>query len=299
MDEFNLHNSLLGKQASTPEKYDASLLFRIPRAENRVHYGIDDTNLPFVGFDVWNCYEVSFLTDNGLPVSRVLKLVYSSESGFLVESKSLKLYLNAFNMDRFGKTVKEAESHVAEMISADLNRLLETEVQVILFDAESEVRAPFPMLQQVDLSSLVPLEIQESIEFSRFVESPGLLRSTKTETAHKYAFHSNLLRSNCRVTNQPDWGDLFVRMTSKHDIELSSIMEYLVSFRKENHFHEEVVEMIYKRFHDIFEPSSIMVAAMYTRRGGIDINPIRASHPELIDETLVSTGFRVEKTLRQ
>jgi len=92
---------------------------------------------------------------------------------------------------------------------------------------------------------------------------------------------------------------LFVRITSRYDIDLASVMEYLVSFRKENHFHEEVVEMIYKRFLDAFQPSELMVAAMYTRRGGIDINPIRASRADLIDETLVSTRFRVDKTMRQ
>jgi len=299
MTEFNLHNSQLGKQASTPEKYDASLLFRIPRAENRVHYGIDNDSLPFVGYDVWNCYEVSFLTDNGLPVSRVLKLVYSSNSEFLVESKSLKLYLNAFNMDRFGKSVAEAETKVAQMIASDLKQLLETEVQVTFFTADSLAEKPFAEIQKTDLCDFIPGDIQESIKFSRFVESPELLRSTKSGVIHEYSFHTDLLRSNCRVTNQPDWGDLFVQMSSKCDIEMSSILEYLVSFRKENHFHEEVVEMIYKRFHDFFEPSNLVVAAMYTRRGGIDINPIRASHPDLIDKVLVSKTSRAEKTLRQ
>ena len=297
--DFNIKDSLLGKEALIPERYDASLLFRIPRAENRVHYGIDDVQLPFVGFDVWNCYEVSFLTDNGLPVSRVLKLIYSCASQYLVESKSLKLYLNAFNMDRFGKTIAKAESRVLEMIRTDLSNLLETDVQVILFDTESEVKQAFPDLWEADLSRLVPAEVQESIEFSRFVESPELLRGTITDKVHEYDFHSDLLRSNCRVTNQPDWGDLFVKMTTNQEVDLSSIMEYLVSFRKENHFHEEVVEMIYKRFLDRFKPSTLMVAAMYTRRGGIDINPVRASHPELIDEALISSRFRVEKTMRQ
>ena len=122
--DFNLQDSILGKKASTAEKYDASLLFRIPRSENRERYGIDDTNLSFVGFDVWNCYEVSFLIDNGLPVSRMMKLIYSSDSKYLVESKSLKLYLNAFNMDRFGKTVAEAEKRVLDMISQELVSLL-------------------------------------------------------------------------------------------------------------------------------------------------------------------------------
>jgi len=201
-------------------------------------------------------------------------------------------------MDRFGKTVLEAEEVVGTTISQDLSLLLETEVFVTFFDESGEVRKPFPSLK-VNLNHLVPVEVQESISFTRFKESPELLRSQLADKVHEYAFHTDLLRSNCRVTNQPDWGDLFVQLTTKHEIDLSSVIEYLVSFRKENHFHEEVVEMIYKRFYDYFEPEKLMVAAMYTRRGGIDINPIRASHAELIDETLISSKLRVEKTLRQ
>ncbi|MDP4239120.1 MAG: NADPH-dependent 7-cyano-7-deazaguanine reductase QueF [Bacteroidota bacterium] len=297
--DFNIKDSLLGKQASTPEKYDASLLFRIPRAENRVYYGIDDANLPFVGYDVWNCYEVSFLTANGLPVSRVLKLIYAADSKFLVESKSLKLYLNAFNMDSFGDTVEKAEERVKTTISYDLSTLLETPVSATLFDSHGETRQPFPAFKDADLSCMVPVKEQEAITFTHFTESPDLLRSKLTDTMRSYLFRTDLLRSNCRVTNQPDWGDLFVQMTTKQDIGLSSVMEYLVSFRKENHFHEEVVEMIYKRFQTIFEPEKLMVAAMYTRRGGIDINPIRASRIDLLDETLINPTLMVAKTLRQ
>ena len=299
MNQFNIHDTALGKWVSTPEKYDASLLFRIPRSENRVHYGIDDKELPFVGFDVWNCYEVSFLTDNGLPVSRVLKVVYPANSLYLVESKSLKLYLNSFNMDHFGETVVRAEDRVRETISKDLSLLLETQVSVSLFDSQCETRQPFPAFIDAELSSIVSIKKQESLKFTHFTETPGLLKSKLTDKSNSYLFRSDMLRSNCRVTNQPDWGDLFVQMTTYHEIELSSILEYLVSFRKENHFHEEVVEMIYKRFHDIFNPDTLMVAAMYTRRGGIDINPIRASHPGLLDETLISTTLMAAKTLRQ
>ena len=297
--DFNLKDSLLGKQSSTPETYDASLLFRIPRSENRVRYAIEDEHLPFVGFDVWNCYELSFLTDNGLPVSRVLKLVYPASGSFLVESKSLKLYLNAFNMDRFGKTIVVAEGRVAELIRTDLSRLLETDVQVSLFGSGSTVGQPFQAFDGSDLCSQIPETVQESIAFTRFVESPDLLRSRVTDGMQSYVFRTDLLRSNCRVTNQPDWGDLFVSMTAQRDVDLSSVLEYLVSFRKENHFHEEVVEMIYKRFWDIFAPESLMVAAMYTRRGGIDINPIRASHPALVDKILVDGGQMTAKTWRQ
>lgn len=299
MKLFNIHDTALGKPITTPEKYEPSLLFRIPRSENRIQYDIDDDHLPFVGFDVWNCYEVSFLTDNGLPVSRVMKLVYPANSKYLVESKSLKLYLNSFNMDHFGKTVLKAEERVGVAISNDLSLLLEAQVYVSLFDARCEVRQPFPTFINDDLARKVSIKKQESISFIRFKESPELLAGRLTDKLHTYHFRTDLLRSNCRVTNQPDWGDLFVQMTSKHKIELSTIMEYLVSFRKENHFHEEVVEMIYKRFHTIFEPATLMVAAMYTRRGGIDINPIRASHPDLLDETLISSKLMAAKTLRQ
>jgi len=299
MIDFNLKDSMLGKEASTPEKYDASLLFRIPRAENRDQYGIDEEHLPFVGFDIWNCYELSFLTNNGFPVSRVMKMICSSGSRFLVESKSLKLYLNAFNMDCFGISVADAVKKVTNLISQDLTVLLESEVRVFLFDTYSQEMEAFPGFKNADLARLVPVEKQESMVFTIFKESPELLQGKMTDGLHDYTFRTDLLRSNCRVTNQPDWGDLFVQLTTKYEIDLSSVMAYLVSFRKENHFHEEVVEMIYKRFSDSFHPEQLMVAAMYTRRGGIDINPIRVSHPGLLDEALLSPKCRVTKTWRQ
>lgn len=296
---FSLKDSILGKDASTPEKYDASLLFRIPRSENRERYGIDDSQLPFVGVDVWNCYEVSFLTANGLPVSRMMKLIYPCESEFLVESKSLKLYLNSFNMERFGTSVTDAVSSVTEIIHTDLSRFLETNVDVNLFSDESPKQIPFPDLIGKQLVDLIPENKLEAIEFSHYLETPALLTGTLSEGIHEYGFRSDLLRSNCRVTNQPDWGDLFVRISTPYEIDLSSIVAYMVSFRKENHFHEEVVEMIYKRLHDTFTPEKLVVAAMYTRRGGIDINPVRASHPELLDKAFLSTDSRLAKTLRQ
>ena len=218
MNPFNIHDTALGKAVSTPDKYDASLLFRIPRSENRVHYNIEDSNLPFVGFDVWNCYEVSFLTDNGLPVSRVLKIIYAADSTYLVESKSFKLYLNSFNMDSFGNTVAKAEESVSTFISRDLSLLLETSVSAILFDSSCDIRQPFSSLLHANLNDQVPLKVQECIPFTHFTETPGLLRSKLTTTVHTYSFRTDMLRSNCRVTNQPDWGDLFVQMITKHEI---------------------------------------------------------------------------------
>ena len=299
IDDFSLSESSLGKKAVSPEQYDPSLLFRIPRSENRIRYEIDDVKLPFTGVDVWNCYEVSFLTANGLPVSRMMKLIYPCQSEYLLESKSLKLYLNSFNMERFAKLISDAEASVTEIIQRDLSVLLETNVKVVLFSDSSEGQLAFPDLKSSQLIELIPSKMLQSMEFAHFLETPDLLKGYLTNEIHEYAFRTDLLRSNCRVTNQPDWGDLFVRISTKYDIDLSSVVAYLVSFRKENHFHEEVVEMIYKRFWNIFKPEKLMVAAMYTRRGGIDINPVRVSHTELIDEAFLSTTSRLGKTLRQ
>jgi 7-cyano-7-deazaguanine reductase len=296
-EKVNINNSLLGQEVSTPSKYDASFLFRIPRDENRVKYNIDGSNLPFIGVDVWNCYELSFLTKNGLPVSRVVKLIYSADSEFLVESKSLKLYLNSFNMERFEASVENSIAKVREIISRDLSDLLKTQVSVIFFNENDKELAPFPDIKNIN--QYISQKEQEKIVFEHYTETPELLRSTKTAEIHHYSFQSDLLRSNCRVTNQPDWGDLFVRISTKHALDFHSIIQYLVSFREENHFHEEVVEMIYKRFWNIFEAEELMIAAMYTRRGGIDINPIRASHESLLDSVFLSKEVRLAKTLRQ
>lgn len=296
---FEIQDTLLGKQASYPERYDASLLFRIPRSENRLRYGIEDNHLPFEGVDVLNCYEVSFLTNNGLPVSRMLKLIYAAESKYLVESKSLKLYLNSFNMERLGKSIDQAEQKISELIQQDLSRLLETEVSVSLFSQRTSEMIPFDEIRNNALIDLIPEDTLQLQKFDNYTETPSLLKAKLTHHIYKYQFTTDLLRSNCRVTHQPDWGDLFVMVETNYEIDLASVLTYLVSFRKENHFHEEVVEMIYKRFQDTFCPEKMMVAAMYTRRGGIDINPVRVSHADLIDEAFVSVTHRLAKTFRQ
>ncbi|MDD3080511.1 MAG: NADPH-dependent 7-cyano-7-deazaguanine reductase QueF [Paludibacter sp.] len=299
MADFNLNESILGKVAGHPDKYDAGLLFRIPRSENRIRYNIQDSALPFCGTDTWNCYELSFLTDNGLPVCRVMKMIYDAGNKYLVESKSLKLYLNSFNMERMGKTIAGATQRMTTIIRKDLSDLLETDVQIVLFDGTEDELPAFPELQQKNLLDQIDTNALQSIPFEHFLETPDLLKFKADSELHTYEFRTDLLRSNCRVTNQPDWGDLFLKITCKAELDLLSVVAYLVSFRKENHFHEEVVEMIYKRFYDLLKPESLIVAAMYTRRGGIDINPVRSTKKELINDAFLSTKYRLEKTLRQ
>lgn len=295
--DFSIQDSLLGKKTGTPERYDASLLFRIPRAENRLKYGLEDDNLPFTGVDVWHCYEFSCLTRGGLPVSRVMEMTCPADSPFLVESKSLKLYLNSFNMERFEPTVDASLRRTQAIITADLSVLLQAPVSVHFFDKNSREVAPFQGIPGIE--HYIPLAEQEVIQFEHYQETPSLLIGTPTSEGQEYAFTTDLLRSNCRVTHQPDWGDLFVKMQCHCRVDFASLVQYLVSFRKENHFHEEVVEMIYKRLWDAFRPARLLVAAMYTRRGGIDINPVRCSHREDVDAAFASPDVRLGRTWRQ
>ncbi len=297
--EFNLNNVLLGKEASAPEKYDPSLLFRIPRFENRERYEIEALNLPFIGFDVWHCYEVSFLTANGFPVSRMLKFVVPAHSTFLVESKSLKLYLNSFNMERFDLTILKSEKIVLQRIKSDLEDLLEISVAVAFLNENNCENEPFVFFKDKDIQQLISEQQLQQCKFTFFKEAPDLLAGIPTTIMNEYAFRTNLLRSNCRVTNQPDWGELFIRVVANFEIDLVSIIAYLISFRQENHFHEEVVEMIFKRLMDRFSPMKLMVAATYTRRGGIDINPIRSTDAEWIDSVMINPLLRTKKSFRQ
>ncbi|MDR2823562.1 MAG: NADPH-dependent 7-cyano-7-deazaguanine reductase QueF [Prevotellaceae bacterium] len=296
---FDLRNSSLGKRTILAQKRDTSLLFRISRAENRRKIGIDDDDLSFEGSDVWNCYEVSFLTDNGLPVQRILKIVVPAQSKFIVESKSLKLYLFSYNFERQGTTVADAEQKTETMIKCDLENLLETPIRLKLFDCMAK---PFPAFENPfykNLLDFINLDEVNIRQFTHFKEAPELLHGEKTNETCEIAFRTDLLRSNCPVTNQPDWGELFVRIRTDFAIDFAAIAEYVVSLRCENHFHEEVTELIFQRLYDVFCPEKLMVAAAYTRRGGIDINPIRATHRDWAEQIFLSENNLIEKTWRQ
>jgi len=285
---------ILGKRVDAPVKYDPSVLVRVPRSENRLQYGIEDTDLPFIGYDVWNAYEVSFLTNNNLPVSGVAKIVYPSYSQYIVESKSLKLYLNSFNMTQMGPTKDEALRGVLACIRRDLSELLEVRVAVEYFEEAGNA----PVFQR-EWTVLEQLEGVGGIKFTSFKEDPALLQSVEQDAPNILACTTNVLRSNCKITHQPDWGTLFVYMRSYHKLSELSLLQYIVSFRNENHFHEEVVEMIYQRLFTYCKPSDLMVAAVYTRRGGIDICPVRATSFELLDHNLCAYQIHCAKLLRQ
>lgn len=267
-------SKLLGKKIEGCDTYNPSFLVAVPRTENRIRYNIDENNMPFDGFDVWHAYEFSSMTQNGLPYTRVLKLKYSCCSKFIVESKSLKLYLNSFNMSRYGKNIKESLNICAKVIQKDLSELLKTEVVLSFLDVDTEHTKIFNGFKNV-----LDFVDSDNLMIENFKESPELLEVEETRENKEYFLNFDSLRSNCRVTHQPDFGSAFIYYKSKQHIKESSLIRYLCSFRCEYHFHEECCEMVYKRLFDLLDDKNdeLMVCILYTRRGGIDICPIRYS----------------------
>lgn len=266
-------STFLGKKVEGSLNYDPSLLVAVPRINNRLQYDIIAESLPFGGFDVWHAYEFSTMTEKGLPITRVLKLKYPCDSEFIVESKSLKLYLNSFNMSRFGVNVDEALSICADLIKSDLSEKLKTNVEVYFLD--NNVQKVEIFNEFVNILSLVD---EDDILVSEFKEAPQVLKVNETSRKNSYYLTFDSLRSNCRVTHQPDFGDVFIYYNSKKHIEEASLVQYLSSFRSEYHFHEECCEMIFKRLLDLLDvDDELFVCALYTRRGGIDICPVRYS----------------------
>lgn len=283
----------LGRQSAYPQQYDPSVLVAVPRHLNRGEYNIEEQNLPFEGIDVWHAYEFSFLTLKGAPVVGLLKISYTCNNEFLVESKSLKLYLNSFNMSHYGKTKEQGVEEVVQILTYDLSQLLKCEVNVWFFNHKTKHTTS-------DFDEYLILEEQvdfDNLSCTRYTETPELLKESSGSDEIKWGTH--LLRSNCKITHQPDWGSLFIYMKGKKLPSPESFLQYIVSLRNENHFHEEICEMVFKRLIDNFSPKKLMIACMYTRRGGIDINPVRISPGTDLPASLVNTSSLTHMTFRQ
>ncbi len=283
-------NDTLGKNISYSFNYDPTLLVREKRITNRESSNI---TTPMMGFDVWNAYEISFLLSNGVPVHCIGKIVYPVDGEYIVESKSLKLYLNSFNMTVIDSTnISKAIYDVTETIEKDLSTLLGVNVNVYIFPTykatECQQDNLFPYSKDsFSVSEYINIDekIYEAsdVEVSKYDEDGSILKGEEINEIRKLSVSSSLLRSNCKVTHQPDWGTIYINMKSKFEVDEISLIKYLISFRNENHFHEEVVETVFDRLTKTFAPEDLIVCAKYTRRGGIDINPIRVSHKGLVD----------------
>lgn len=273
------------------DQYNPELLVKIPRVLNREGYGL--TGNEFVGVDVWNAYEVSAITTKGQPVAGMLKIVCPSNSEFHVESKSIKLYLNSFNMTQIGDNAPDCISGIEARVKRDLDELLETNTTVSFYASEWETE---PLSFSEEFEDIAEIANLDELDFTAFKSDSSQLEETLGE---ELKVRSNLLRSNCRVTNQPDWGDVFIQIKGERIPTPESLAKYIVSHRTVSHFHEEICEMVFAHLTEAFQPDQLMVACLYTRRGGLDINPIRATHSSLVPEFFTNPDFTIQKTLRQ
>lgn len=258
-------SKFLGKQTHNYDlSYNPDLLVPIERILNRKAYNISDED--FAGYDVWHNYECSFLLDNGYPVTFVGKIVIPCKSKYFIESKSLKLYFFSLNMKTFGETIEEAVTNYENLVTKDLSDKIGCEIQFKLHNALSG-KKPF----SYNFKYLEKYIDCENEPFSNYKESPDLLERGGSGIIN-VVFTG--FRSNCRVTHQPDFSNLFLHLKGKLP-SFISLARYLVSFRNEYHFHEEVTEQIFKALDTKFELEEIFIGNLFTRRGGLDICPVR------------------------
>ena len=266
--------SQLGKMSAYVDQYDATLLFPIARQTKRDELGLGST-LPFFGADLWTAYEVSWLNPKGKPHVAIARITIPAESTHIVESKSVKLYLNSFNNTVFAD-VGEVQARLREDISAAIwtggQRMASLGVQLVLpqdFDQE-----PVHELDGVNLDRL-------DLECTHYHPAPELLSAHMDEAPVTETLTSQLLKSNCLVTGQPDWGSVRIRYTGPQ-IAQAGLLQYIVSYRNHDEFHEQCVERIFMDIWTRCKPSKLDVYARYTRRGGVDINPWRTSYPSAL-----------------
>lgn len=288
-------SKLLGKAVAYPKTYCPEILVAVPRSQNREIYDINEPDKLFCGFDSWHAYEAGFILNNGMPVVGILKIVYPATSPCIVESKSLKLYLGSYNMTPLGNSKEEGIRHFLQSVKSDLSTLLSTTVHASFHAGQSEERIfDFTNYRMIE-DRVTP----EQIHFSVYQENPALLSENIRENAGEIKIGSHLLKSNCKITNQPDWGSIYIHLKGNSLPAEAAVLKYIVSLRNENHFHEEICEMTFKRLSDIFKPEILMVSCLYTRRGGIDICPMRANAPEYLPVFLPQAQRLTQSTFRQ
>lgn len=281
-------HGILGEQTTDyPTEYSPETLYPIARNLGRDVIGWQDDKLA-VGVDWWHAFELSWLNAQGVSQVAIARFAVPASSPFIVESKSLKLYLNSINFTEFASW-----DEVQALIAKDLSSCVQAEVTAQLFgldDKHSGLLIAQPEGVCIDdalANSSEKVALTEHPDASLLeskADDNNLASNNTAEVAQPYTFYSNLLRSNCPVTNQPDWGTLAVSITSDKAFDEASMLRYILSFRQHNGFHEQCVEQIFADLSKHYEPSELMVRAWYTRRGGIDINPCRVSDIKLLPQ---------------
>ncbi|MDO5624513.1 MAG: NADPH-dependent 7-cyano-7-deazaguanine reductase QueF [Pseudomonadota bacterium] len=268
----SLHGSALGKATVYADRYDPTLLYPIARAPQRAALGLAGQP-PFLGTDLWTAFELSWLNARGKPQLAIAHFMVPAESTHIIESKSFKLYLNSFNGTAFA-----SDAEVKARLQADLSAAAwhgsapRAPVAVRLLAPDAFDREPIHELDGLSLDRL-------DIDIPPFTQpAPELLSAAFDEQPVEETLTSRLLKSNCPVTGQPDWGSVQIRYAGPQ-IDQAGLLRYIVSFRGHNEFHEHCVERMFTDIQARCRPSRLTVYARYTRRGGLDINPWRTSHP--------------------
>jgi 7-cyano-7-deazaguanine reductase len=260
--------SPLGKETTYISQYQCDLLFPIPRKIKRDEINVPDV-LPFKGVDIWNAFELSWLNTKGKPIVALGEFILPCETPNIVESKSLKLYLNSFTNTKF-----DSVESVRKIIQKDFSEFAGGDVSVKIIPVEQ-----FSANQIKDFSGICLDDLD--IECSDYLVNTAVLQTENNIITE--VVYSNLLKSNCLVTGQPDWGSVQIQYTGKK-IQHEGLLKYLVSFRNHNEFHEQCVERIFMDIMQHCQPEKLTVYACYTRRGGLDINPFRSTEKDFPEE---------------
>lgn len=260
-------HSPLGKTVSYQDHYDPSLLFPIPRQVKRDEIGVDAAALPFAGVDIWTGFELSWLNARGKPQVGIATFRIPADSPSLIESKSFKLYLNSYNQTRMAG-LDALRRQLADDLSAAAGKPIGVDIMLPQqFGGETIAELAGECIDELD------------IEVDNYAPCPQILRADASDIVSE-TLCSHLLKSNCLVTGQPDWGSVQIRYTGPR-LDREALLRYLIGFRQHNEFHEQCVERIFTDLLRACAPSRLTVYARYTRRGGLDINPFRSNCGEM------------------
>lgn len=259
----------LGKSTSYISEYDPGLLCPFPRQVKRDEIGVTG-ELPFCGYDIWNAFELSWLNSKGKPMVAMAEFCFPCSSPDLIESKSFKLYLNSFNQTRFSR-IEEVRTHLIK----DLSVACGAEVAITVYALDN------PLCEQIVRLPGICIDAAD-ISVDNYGLDPAELKGATAAEIVEEELHSHLLKSNCLVTNQPDWGSVLIRYRGGK-IDREALLRYLISFRCHNEFHEQCAERIFVDLMHYCQPQQLTVYARYTRRGGLDINPFRSNFEERVD----------------
>ena len=268
-------HGILGQSTSYPKTYAPDMLYPIPRALGRAKLALP-TDALSIGMDWWQVFEMSWLNSQGISQVAMARLAIPATSDYIVESKSLKLYFNSLNFTEF-----DNQQAVKATVEKDLSACLKTDVTLEIFEVNIANSLPISAPQGDCIDNALDIIGKKIAIVSDVNPSSLTVANHGASDSQLQILHSHLLRSNCPVTNQPDWGTLEIQIDSQA-IDRAGLLEYILSFRQHNGFHEQCVEQIFSDLTQVFAPKTLMVRAWYTRRGGIDINPCRVSDISLL-----------------